>query len=379
MSIIGNSFSQVVSNMVAAAKSAASIALDFTTGSINLALVQSVAGVALWLQGLILQVLLQSRASTSQGADLDSWCADFAFPRRAAVAASGQLTFSRFQPSAAAVIPVGAIVATAVGGAQITVTADPANGLYGAAAAGPGLAGYTLAPGVASGTVPAMAILSGAAGNVTAGAISLLMQAINGIDMVTNALPFAGGADAEADAAFRLRFQSFINTLMKGTDAALGVALNALQPGLTFAILENIKPDLTARNGFVTIVLDDGSGAPSGTLLQAAAAAVEAVRCAGIGIGVIPPSILTANIALAVVSTIPSQHAQDVAAATAALQLYVDALPVGAALPYARLAQLAFDASPNIANVTGATLNGGMADLTASAVQVIKAGAIAVS
>jgi uncharacterized phage protein gp47/JayE len=379
MSIAGNSFSQIVTNMVAAAKSAVSVALDFTTGSINLALVQSVAGVALWLQGLILQVLLQSRASTSQGADLDSWCADFAFPRRAAVAASGQLTFSRFQPSAATVIPVGAIVATAVGGAQFAVRADPTSGLYGAAAAGPGLAGYTLAPGVASGTVPAAAIVSGAAGNVTAGAISLLMQAINGIDTVSNALPFAGGADAEADAAFRLRFQNFINTLMKGTDAALGFALTALQPGLSVAILDNTKPDLTAQNGFVTIVLDDGSGAPPGTLLQAAAAAVEAVRCTGITIGVIPPSILSATIAMTVVSTVASQHAQDVAAATAALQLYIAALPVGAPLPYARLAQLAFDASPNIANVTGATLNAGTADLTASAVQVIKPGTIAVS
>jgi len=34
------------------------------------------AGAALWLQGLILQVLLSTRAATSSGADVDSFIAD---------------------------------------------------------------------------------------------------------------------------------------------------------------------------------------------------------------------------------------------------------------------------------------------------------------
>ena len=261
---------------------ATTAAIDFTVGSVPLALAQAVSGMALWLQALILQVLAQSRASTSQGPDLDSWCADFGFERVGAIAATGTLTFSRFQPTSAAVILPGALAAASIGGAQFVVTLDPTNGLYSASAGGPGVPGYVIAPSVLSGTVPAAAVAPGAAGNVVIGAIGLLLQTISGVDTVTNGINFNGGQDAESDASFRLRFQTFINSLMKGTLAAYIYALNALRPGLTFSILENTTPALTAQKGTVTIVFDDGSGAPPPLLLQSALTAIEAVRCAGI-------------------------------------------------------------------------------------------------
>jgi uncharacterized phage protein gp47/JayE len=380
MAITGQSFKQFVVGMVAGAKSVAAVTLDFTSGSINLALVQAVAAVALWLQGLVLQVLAQSRAATSQGADLDSWMADFGFVRLAAVASVGQVAFSRFQPTAAAIVPVGAIVATAVGGAQFEVTADPTNAAYGAAAAGAGLPGYTIAPGVSSLTVPAASAVPGSVGNVLAGAIAVLLQPISGIDTATNASAFVGGTDPEADPAFRTRFQSFIGALQKGTDAAIAFAVNALpQSGLTFQILENTTPVLAAQAGYVTVCLDDGSGNPPASLLQAAVAAIEAVRCAGITVGVIPPTIVRANVTMTLTSTVQANHAADVTAATNALTAYLDAVPVGAPLAFSRLTQIAYDASPNISNVTGVTLNAGTADLTVTTIQVVKAGLLAVS
>jgi hypothetical protein len=379
MAITGQSFTSIVTAMVASAKSAATVALDFTVGSINLALVQSVAGVALWLQGLILLVLAQSRASTSQGPDLDSWMADFAFPRLAAIAATGSITFARFQPTAAAVIPVGALTATAVGGTQFIVTADPTNPAFGANVGGAGIAGYTVAPGVASITVAGAAVTAGSAGNILAGALSILLQPIGGIDTATNQNAFTGGVDPEADAAFRVRFQTFIASLMKGTDAAITYALNSLQAGLTFNILENLNPALAAQLGYVTVVLDNGTGSPPASLLNAAAAAIEAVRCAGITVGVIPPQIIRADIAMTLTSIVTANHAADVAAVIAALELYIDALPVGSPLAFSRLVQVAYDASANVSNVTGVTLAGGTWDLIANTVQVIKSGTLAVS
>jgi uncharacterized phage protein gp47/JayE len=389
MAITGQSFTSLVATMVQAAKSAAAVTLDFTVGSINLALIQSVAAVGLWLQALVLLVLAQSRASTSQGSDLDSWMADFGFARFAALPAVGAVTFARFQPTATAVVPVGTIVATSVGGAQFVVTADTTNSVYGANAGGAGIAGYTVAANVASITVPAAAITPGSAGNILAGAISLLLQPISGIDTATNGAAFEGGTDPESDAAFRLRFQAFIAALFKGTVPAYSYALNSLQAGLTFQILENTAPDLTAQEGFVTICLDDGSGNPPGTLMQAAYAAIEAVRCAGITVGVMPPQIVTANVVMTLASTISTSHAFDVLAATNALTVYINAIPVGAPLSFSRLLQVAYDSSPNIANVTGVTLTGiaagdvvlssGTADLIVDTVQVIKAGTLAVS
>jgi uncharacterized phage protein gp47/JayE len=379
MAITGQSFTNLVTGMVAAAKSAATVALDFTVGSINLALVQSVAGVALWLQGLILLVLAQSRAATSQHGDLDSWMADFGFARLSPAAATGSITFAQFQPTAAAVIPVGALVATAVGGAQFMVTVDPTNGAYAVNAGGIGIAGYRLAAGVGSLTVAAGAVTPGSAGNVLPGAISLLLQPINGIDTATNSAAFTGGGDAEADAAFRARFPLYLAQLMKGTDAAISFALNAIQANLTFRILENTSPTLATQPGFVTVCLDDGTGNPPSSLLQAANAAVEAVRSAGITIGIIPPQIVTATVVMTLTSIIAANHAADQAAVVNALTVFIDALAVGAPLPVSRLTQIAYDASPNISNVTGVTLNGGTADLTVSTIQVIKAGTLRVN
>src|ERR1700750_2693829 len=105
------SFTQVVQNFATAVQGAAKKLLDFSTGSTLLAIGQAMAAVSLWLQGMILSLLAVTRAATSSGADLDSWFSDFGFTRLAANAASGQVTFSRFTPTAQALIPVSATAA----------------------------------------------------------------------------------------------------------------------------------------------------------------------------------------------------------------------------------------------------------------------------
>ena len=101
-------FSQIVSNIATAIQASASTALNFTAGSVLRAISEAVSGVVLWLQAIILQLLTLTRAATSVGADLDSWCADFGFFRLAARAATGQVTFSRFTATQQAVVPIDA-------------------------------------------------------------------------------------------------------------------------------------------------------------------------------------------------------------------------------------------------------------------------------
>jgi hypothetical protein len=62
-----------------------------------------------------------------------------------------------------------------------------------------------------------------------------------------------------------------------------------------------------------------------------------------------------------------------------AITTFVNTLPVGSSLPFTRLAQIAYDASPAVTNVTGLTLQGGTADLTAAPATVIKIGSLAIS
>jgi uncharacterized phage protein gp47/JayE len=109
------SFNRIVSDISAGIQGRVSSFLTFAIGSVFRAIAESYAGVALWLQGLILEVAKLTRLSTSRGPDVDSWIADWGIMTRlAAQPATGLLTFSRFTASGATPeILVGARVKTA--------------------------------------------------------------------------------------------------------------------------------------------------------------------------------------------------------------------------------------------------------------------------
>lgn len=364
-----------VRQFVAAVQASANAAVDASEGSITLALAQAATGAFLWLQALIAKVVLLTRAATSTGTDLDSFFADWFFYRLPAVSATGQATFSRATTTAPATVPIGQLISTGVNsGIQFFVTTDTTNPAYSASAGG-----YIINIGTASVTVPVSALVPGAAGNVLANTITSFVAPIPGVDNVANAAPLTNGADAESDAAFRSRFQLYIQSLREGTVAAIRSAVANLQQNIICTILENKEPNLSADNGYLTIIVDDGSGTPSSTLLTNASLAVDAVRAAGIRFGVIAPIVQTNAVACTVVSQDTTQHANDIALATAAIQKYANGLLPGATLYWPRLYQVAFDSSANIVDVTGLLLNGGTTDRTAAANTVNKAGTVTVS
>lgn len=373
------SFTQIVQNFATAVQGSAKKLLDFSDGSTLLAIGQAMAGVGLWFQGMILTLLAITRASTSSGADLDSWFADFNFPRIAANASSGQETFSRFTPTAQALIPVGtsAVVQSADGSVQFAVVADTTNAAYNAA-----LGAYVLPAGQASVSVTIQALTAGALGNVAAGSISDLVVSIAGVDMVTNATAFSNGFDAELDPPYRARFILYLAGLSKATLAAIGAAILATKQGLTYRIIENLTFTGTAQAGLLTVVVDDGTGTPSSTVKNNVAAAVEATRAAGITYGVFGPTLLTAivvmNITTSTAAGAPA-HSAVTAIVQAAILAYINSLPMGTSLPYTYLATVAYSASPYVTNVTSWTLNGGTTDMVASGVQEIKSTSVTVN
>ena len=88
-----------------------------------------------------------------------------------------------------------------------------------------------LAANIASVNALVVAVAPGSAGNVQAGAISLLSSAISGVDMVTNAVAMTGGLDAESDPAFRARFGNYLASLSRATNLAIGSAIAAISRG----------------------------------------------------------------------------------------------------------------------------------------------------
>jgi uncharacterized phage protein gp47/JayE len=367
MALQTQDFVTLVRNQVTAIQGYASVLVDLTIGSILRAIVEANAAVAIWLQSLIVQVLAITRAATSSGADLDSWVADFGVARLPATFATGQVTFSRFTSTQQAVVPVGSTVQTGDGSQQYAVVADATNPAYNGT-----LGGYVMGAGTASVTVPVVALVAGAAGNAIAGAVSVIAGAIAGVDTVTNAAGFVNGADAESDAALRTRFIAYVRSLSKATKDAVGYAITSLQQGVTYSLVENETYGGSVQMGYFYVVVDDGTGAPTGTFLSTVANAIDAVRPLCSSFGVFAPVVVNAAVAM----TVTVAPGYDVAATKTlvsdALKAYINSLSLGQPLRYSRLSQIAYDASPGVTNVTGVTLNGGTADLTATAKQVIK-------
>lgn len=365
-----------IQNMVTSAQAKAKVLLDFTLGSVNLAVIEAVAQVVIWLEGLILTLLAVTRAATSNGSDLDSWMADYGLTRLAATSSTGQVTFSRFTPTYQAVIPVGTVIQTADGTQQFTVVADTTQTAYNAT-----LGGYVIAAGINSAVATVQAVNTGTATNVLANTVTTLTQAVQYVDTVTNAANFTNGVNAETDTAFRARFVTYINSLSKATKAAIGAAILAVQQGLQYTLTENQTYAGSTQMGNFFVVVDDGSGTPPDALVSSVNNAIDAVRPFTSTFDVHKPVVVSVTVGMTITTASGYTHSTVVATVQTALLNYINTLPLGTSLAYSRLPQVAYDASPGVTNVTSVTLNGGTTDVTATNLQVIKttSGAITVS
>ncbi len=359
--------------MVAAIQGAASALVDLSLGSVLRAVVESAAAMALWLQGIAMQIAALTRFASSTGTDADSWGADFNYSRLPASVATGNVTFARFTSTNQATVNVGVTVQTADGTQSYVVIANTTLSTY-----NPSLGAYIIPSGTASAVVSVQSVNAATAANVAAGAISILAQAIPYIDTVSNAAAMAGGADAETDTAYKARFPQYFGSLAKATPGAIKGAIQALGANIDFTYTENQNIDGSPHPGYFYVVVDNGTGSPPSGLLSQAAATIEAVRGDSITYGVFTPTLVPANIVMVLTTGSAYVHATVVTAVIAALTAQINALPIGAGLPYTFLSSIAFGVA-GVTNVTGITLNGGTADLTTTAVQIIKVGTLVVS
>jgi uncharacterized phage protein gp47/JayE len=374
-------YSQLVSNQVAAIQGSSSQLLDFEVGSILLAIVESNTGaVGLWVQALILALLATTRASTSSGVALDTWMADFNFYRLPAVSSTGNVTFARFTNTYQAVVlanetpSLSTQVQTADGTQNFYVTIDTSNSHYNA-----GLGGYVLASGTSSISVPVEAVVAGTGGNVAIGAISVLTSSIPFVDTVTNAAAFTNGVNLESDQAFRARFILYINTLSKATKSALEYAITSVQQNVQFNLTENYSYGGSPDLGNFYAVVDDGSHDPPTSFLNAVGSAVEATRGFTINYGIFADVTVTANVSMTITTSTGYTHSAVTAIVAAALSTYINTLGLGNVLYYTRLEQVAYDASPGVVDVYNVLLNSGTSDLAITNQQTAVPGTIVVS
>lgn len=366
-------FSTLVRNQIVAIQSSVSGIYNFISGSIIRAIIESNASLTLYLSNLIIELLAITRASTSSATDLDSWMFDYGLTRILATAASGEVVFSRFTPGVIAYIPIGATVENMDGSQVYTVVLDNTRAAYDIISNS-----YLIQVGVSSLSVPVVASTTGATANVTIGGISVLTQTIVGVDTVSNTAAIEDGVDDEDDAAFRLRFIEYISSLARATIDAISYAVVSTQLGIDHKVVENYTYAGVISIGYFYVVVDDGSGVPSTTLLDKVTTNINKYRPMGSTFMVYAPVVITANVS-ATVTVSGSGGVAVRALVQEALIDFLNSFKLGDTCPYTMLSQVIYNVSPLITNVTSILLNGGVIDLGASNHQVVKAGTVVIN
>lgn len=371
-------FDQFVTNFLNILQTSSPAINDSSVGSIPLAWAEATAGNDLALQSLAYHVYNMARLTTSTGTDVDTFVGDFGLTRAPASEATGFVTLTRNLTGSVLMIPAGAIVQTTIGGIQFQLIADPSNPSWNV-----GDNAYVFGIGIGSIAPTIQAIVAGSAGNVLVGTINQIVSGISGVNSVSNAAPTAGGSDEESDQALKTRFQLYIEGLAKATVSAVEAAIEGVQAGLTFQLMELEHFDGTPFIGGFTIVVDDGSGHIPGGTITAIIAAVNAVRAAGISFEVHAPTNITTNVSVSVTPASPFSSGAVAAAVTTSITQYIQKLGVGETVSFVGVANAIQNTQITNQNCvfayTDLLINTVAGDLVIAWTQIAEVGTIAVS
>ena len=216
---------------------------------------------------------------TAAGEYLDYHAELRGLERKKAATASGVLRFSVSAKAQNALsIPTGTVCMTA-GLVRFETTEDA-----------------ELPAGALAVDVPAVAVESGAAGNVAAGAILSMVVAPVGVESCTNPEAFSGGADDESDEALRARILETYRRLASGANAAF-----YKQKAMSFDEVAAAAVTPRARGiGTVDVVIAAREGVPDDALLEQVQACFDEVREIAVDVQVLVPEIETVDVSLAV-------------------------------------------------------------------------------
>lgn len=212
------------------------------------------------------------QVATATGDDLDAAVTD-RYPtltRKAAAASVGTLRFSRGDGVAAITVPAGTTARATVSGRTVSFTTDTVA---------------TMAADEDTVDVLATCTETGTAGNVAAGAVTVLPVALvdDSTATVTNPDRFVGGSAEESDDTYRARAQAYPQTLAKATVAALEAGARTV-PGVRYVTVDESLLDSTDR---VYVYVGDPDGRGNTALADAVTTEMVNYRAAGVRVVVL--------------------------------------------------------------------------------------------
>lgn len=236
---------------------------DSNVGSQIRTIFEAVGGVA-EMQGVMAQALaFQALVYSAYAA--------FGITPLAAVAATGNVTFSAANGTASqnVIIQAGTQVGT---GSQSYVTTQD----------------VVLASGSGSVTAPVQALSPGSGGNTAAGTITSLSSGLAYPVLVTNPSALSNGTDAESAAATLGRFTAAVLAAGRGSpvsiaNACVGIGVPGTAEAVQFATVYEawIGQPAGSQTASFAVYVDNGSGAASAALLAAVKARLDGNAAAG--------------------------------------------------------------------------------------------------
>lgn len=326
----------VLQQILSALQTSGSAITDFNTGSIARTICEAFGTVVSGQSAVGDQLQLDSYLDTATGAALDALGANWLVTRNPAVQATGVVTITRQATSGALTIPSG--------WGQLTTSPSVAGGQ--------GVAVLTtedadFADGQAAVAVTAQAVLGGAGGNLASGTYLTPLSPVTGISNqngyeVTST--FTGGVDAESDTAYAARIPLTVQGRVGGRissfqAAALGVpgvlSAGVLTPGMH-------RSDGTTVPGATVEVYYEGSAGLLSQVTSAVTAAATSTQdvSAFASVSLTAPRGQQRVVAAVTVWVLPGTDPVAAGAAVAAaLQAYVDGVPLGGTVYLSQAAQ----------------------------------------
>jgi hypothetical protein len=348
--------SDFIAQATVAAQSALSSLVDFSVGSIPGAFMNAIGATAQTIQAQNQYLLSTARLATCVGSAVDAFVGDYGLTRLPAVAASGQVTFTRYANSQPVLIAPGSEVSTTDGLNAYTVQTDTGNSYWNA-----GMSGYLMPSGLLSITLPIIATVAGAGSNVAANTITSINDGI-AVNQVTNTLALTNGVNAESDDELKARFANYINTRSQATQAAVEYAITTVQQNLSYQIAENVAADGSPNAGSFEVFLDDGTGTPPSTLIANVSNAISVVKPLGIRFAVVPCIVVPAVVTMTVYPLPGYAKTDIVGPAIEAIEAYVNSLGVGNSLAASNLNFVVMSLE-GVAKTESLLLNGSNVDI----------------
>lgn len=322
-------FRSIVASMINQSRASQSKITDFSVGSVVRTLIEAPA---IEIEELYLQMLLGLQEAIPV-----SVFSSFNFDRLAAVGASGVVRFTAaVSPTSDILIPTGTLVKSTDGSYQYATSSDAIIHI-----------GETYVDAVV------VCNSTGALTNCLSSTLTSLVNQINGVTSVTNAIAFTNGRDLETDGERKTRFQFYISTISRGTTSAL--RYGALQSILRnssgeviervaqVAVIEPYVTDDTQPIGLVNIYIHNGTGETSSDLVarvtedingyyETDGTPVPGWKAAGVHVVVYAATEVSINVTGVVTMVAGASKPPALILAAASVNLYIKSLAIGSAV-----------------------------------------------